>query len=156
MVSWWSLNVFRHTDPNRKVRGANMGSIWGRQDPCGPHVGPMNFAIWEDIKDNDWLKRIFHCYIYAYSTLKIFGYISSSARSQVPWKMKCKPNTSVEYLHPLDIRCSTNSICNLYFKYRHPSLRWALMNKNVRMKSMHHVALESHLECLTPNKKISC
>ena len=23
-----------------------MGSIWGRQDPDGPHVGPMNFAIW--------------------------------------------------------------------------------------------------------------
>ena len=29
-----------------KVHGANMGPIWGRQDPCGPHVGPMNFAIW--------------------------------------------------------------------------------------------------------------
>ena len=23
-----------------------MGPIWGRQDPDGPHVGPMNFAIW--------------------------------------------------------------------------------------------------------------
>ena len=23
-----------------------MGSIWGRQDRGGPHVGPMNFAIW--------------------------------------------------------------------------------------------------------------
>ena len=22
-----------------------MGSIWGRQAPGGPHVGPMNFAI---------------------------------------------------------------------------------------------------------------
>ena len=29
-----------------KVHGANMGPIWGRQDPGGPHVGPMNFAIW--------------------------------------------------------------------------------------------------------------
>ena len=36
-----------HSDS--KVRGANMGSIWGRQDPGGPHVGPMNFAIWEII-----------------------------------------------------------------------------------------------------------
>ena len=26
--------------------GASMGPIWGRQDPGGPHVGPMNFAIW--------------------------------------------------------------------------------------------------------------
>ena len=29
-----------------KVYGANTGPIWGRQDPGGPHVGPMNFAIW--------------------------------------------------------------------------------------------------------------
>ena len=26
-----------------------MGPIWGRQDPGGPHVGPMNFAISETI-----------------------------------------------------------------------------------------------------------
>ena len=32
--------------PDSKVRGANMGPIWGRQDPGGPHVGPMNFVIW--------------------------------------------------------------------------------------------------------------
>ena len=29
-----------------KVHVANMGPIWGRQDPGGPHVGPRNFAIW--------------------------------------------------------------------------------------------------------------
>ena len=27
-----------------------MGPIWGRQDPGGPHVGPMNFANWGCIK----------------------------------------------------------------------------------------------------------
>ena len=32
--------------PDSKVYGANMGPIWGQQDPGGPHVGPMNFAIW--------------------------------------------------------------------------------------------------------------
>ena len=32
--------------PNSKVHGANMGPISGRQDPGGPHVGPMNFGIW--------------------------------------------------------------------------------------------------------------
>ena len=32
--------------PDSKVHGANMGPIWGRQDPGGTHVGPMNFAIW--------------------------------------------------------------------------------------------------------------
>ena len=32
--------------PNSKAHGANMGTIWGRQDRGGPHVGPTNFAIW--------------------------------------------------------------------------------------------------------------
>ena len=30
--------------PDSKDHGGNMG----RQDPGGPHVGPMNFAIWDD------------------------------------------------------------------------------------------------------------
>ena len=38
----WINNNF----PDSKVHGANMGPIWGRQDPGGPHIGPMNFAIW--------------------------------------------------------------------------------------------------------------
>ena len=33
-------------NPDNKIHGANMGPIWGRQDPGGPHVGLMNFAIW--------------------------------------------------------------------------------------------------------------
>ena len=31
--------------PDSKVHGANLGPTWGRQDPAGPHAGPMNFAI---------------------------------------------------------------------------------------------------------------
>ena len=31
--------------PDSKVYGANMGLTWGRQDPGGPHVGPMNLAV---------------------------------------------------------------------------------------------------------------
>ena len=27
-----------------------MGPIWGRQDPGGPHVGPLNFAIWDALQ----------------------------------------------------------------------------------------------------------
>ena len=34
-----------HNTPDNKVHEAYMGSTWGRQDPCGPHVGPMNLAI---------------------------------------------------------------------------------------------------------------
>ena len=40
-----SFGIFEQF-PDSKVHGANMGPIWGRQDPGGPHVGPMNFAIW--------------------------------------------------------------------------------------------------------------
>ena len=32
-------------DPDSKFHGAYMGPTWGRQDPAGPHVGPMNLAI---------------------------------------------------------------------------------------------------------------
>ena len=37
-------------NPESKVHGANMGPIWGRQGPGGPHVRPMNSAIWEDLQ----------------------------------------------------------------------------------------------------------
>ena len=32
--------------PESKVHGTNMGPIWVLSAPDGPHVGPMNFAIW--------------------------------------------------------------------------------------------------------------
>ena len=32
--------------PDSKVHGADMRPIWGLQVLGGPHVGPMNFAIW--------------------------------------------------------------------------------------------------------------
>ena len=35
-----------NTLPLNKVHGVNIGPIWGLQDRGGPHVGPMNFAIW--------------------------------------------------------------------------------------------------------------
>ena len=33
-------------NPDSKVHGTNMGPIWGRRDPGGPDVGPMDIAIW--------------------------------------------------------------------------------------------------------------
>ena len=43
---FWFKHVVTNLHPDSKVHGANMGPIWGRQNPGGPHVGPMNFAIW--------------------------------------------------------------------------------------------------------------
>ena len=42
-----------------KVHGANMGPIWGQQDPGGPHVGPMNFAIWDYLNDSCLVDKIY-------------------------------------------------------------------------------------------------
>ena len=53
---WWRgisgpnlITAFMAIHPDSKVHGANMGPIWGRQDPGGSHVGPMNFAIWAGV-----------------------------------------------------------------------------------------------------------
>ena len=39
----------QNDNPDSNVHGANMGPIWVQQDPGGPHVGPMNLAIWEPV-----------------------------------------------------------------------------------------------------------
>ena len=44
----YDLKIKRHF-PDNKVHGANMGPIWGRQDPGGPQVGPMKLAVWVGI-----------------------------------------------------------------------------------------------------------
>ena len=38
--------TFLQLYPDSKVHGANMRPIWVRQDPGGPHVGPMHLALW--------------------------------------------------------------------------------------------------------------
>ena len=50
--------------PDNKVHGANMGPIWDRQDPGGPHVGPMNLAIWDAIEHLKDLKIIFSKWLF--------------------------------------------------------------------------------------------
>ena len=61
---------FNCDHPNSKVDGANMGPIWGRQDPDGPHLGPMNFAIWavhwKPLKKGWWCK-VWKCSLLAWS-----------------------------------------------------------------------------------------
>ena len=41
-----NVHIEQDIAPDSKIHGANMGPIWGRQDPAEAHVGPMNFAIW--------------------------------------------------------------------------------------------------------------
>ena len=46
------------TYPDSKVHGANMGPIWDRQHQGGPHIGPMNLAIWVAFPENISLKHL--------------------------------------------------------------------------------------------------
>ena len=41
-----ALFIGSHISDN-KDHVTNLGPIWGRQDPGGPHVGHMSFAIWD-------------------------------------------------------------------------------------------------------------
>ena len=57
--------------PDSKVHGDNMGPIWGRQDPGGPHVGPMNFAIWDA-----WILNSFASIVYVNEVFRTSSYAS--------------------------------------------------------------------------------
>ena len=39
-------NISQDTFPDNKVHGANMEPTWVLLAPDGPHVDPMNLAIW--------------------------------------------------------------------------------------------------------------
>ena len=52
-VKWFSR--IHLTNVNTALIARFMGSTWGRQDPGGPHDGPMNFAIWEGSLEDAWL-----------------------------------------------------------------------------------------------------
>ena len=41
------LIELNYSIPNSKVHGTNMGPTWVLSAPDGPHVGPVNFDIWD-------------------------------------------------------------------------------------------------------------
>ena len=40
-ISYWPILHRPFPIPDSKVHGANMGPIWGRQDPSGPMLAPL-------------------------------------------------------------------------------------------------------------------
>ena len=62
-----SFAVFCCGIHDSKAHGANMGPIWGRQDPGEPHVSPMNFAIL-DVTDQ-LLAHVLWCDVIAVETI---------------------------------------------------------------------------------------
>ena len=72
--------------PDSKVHGANMGPIWGRQDPGGPHVGPMNFAIWVCLK-----LRLLECVSSHYVEMRVIETrISINQTGAIYWDVRHK------------------------------------------------------------------
>ena len=53
------MPIFIQAIPDSKIQGANVGPTWGRQDPGGPHVGPMNLAIWDGMAPCRYLNQSF-------------------------------------------------------------------------------------------------
>ena len=50
--------------PGGKVHEAYMEPIWDRQDPGGPHVGPMKLTIWVCTSMTSHIED--HCNVYYY------------------------------------------------------------------------------------------
>ena len=46
-VTWEVARPLSNWSLIARCMGPNMGLTWGRQDPGGPHVGPMILAIWD-------------------------------------------------------------------------------------------------------------
>ena len=60
-----SLSMFVKETPDSKIHGANVGPTWGRQDPGGPHVGPIILVIWAGEVSNHAISlQATQCYTY--------------------------------------------------------------------------------------------
>ena len=70
-----------------------MGPIWGRQDPDGPYVGPMNFAIWAVVSQHKGpLKQNFHYFL----IINLYKLLNKPSRSQWNKSSQC-PHYSNAY-----------------------------------------------------------
>ena len=64
-----------------KVHGANMGPTWVLSSPGGPHVGPMNLAIWEGFAGNQ------TCRVTAWS----LAFLHWNESNTIAWKFQDTP-----------------------------------------------------------------
>ena len=84
------------TVPDSKVHGANMGPIWGWQDPGGPHVGPMNLAIW----GGNWISMVVHDVLKTFYTCTLATIILNQSIIMTLWCfLCCLPEQAAWYYH---------------------------------------------------------
>ena len=71
--------------PDSKIHWANMGPIWGQQNPGGPYVGPMNFAIWvhcnASLQNNFFISVGIGTGRYKYNIISLMSQIDDSRHS---------------------------------------------------------------------------
>ena len=87
------IGLSHETIPDSKVHGANMGPIWGRQDPGECHVGPMSFASWD---------AMHYMYCYVLQAGKIFWHSPKLgsllySRYKIPLAQACFPLTQPNF-----------------------------------------------------------
>ena len=111
-----------------------MGPIWCRQDPGGPHVGPMNFAIWdvrritkrtEGVCYNQWAPQMNFLCIFFSRVKQYYLWTPTHAAANFVWEIIC-------CLRIGDVEPSTN--------FRHKSYYWYLC---VSMDMTHHPRIYS-------------
>ena len=69
-----------------KVHGTNMRPVWGRQDPGGPHVHPMNSAIRVDLWD-------------AWNWCRHSNLLPASLYAYCPWDYSCDQRGCAIYIY---------------------------------------------------------
>ena len=109
--------------PDSKVHGANMGPIWGRQDPGGPRVGHMNFVIW--VLLYIWAQYRFVCHLYPTHVHSLLAYV--------------KLKETVQWCH-MRLWCTKSSASGLFVIARQsphhlPFVRWIQMHTYIMTTS---------------------
>ena len=79
-----------HNHPDSKVHGANMGPVWGQQDPGGPHIGHMKLAIWADHRGHN-KPNISSMWIYMkYLPISFRVHVIAPVPVKEPWRIWVK------------------------------------------------------------------
>ena len=86
-----------------KVHGVNMGHIWGRQDPGGPHVDPMNFAIWDVSFADESIVSLYNCNGHARAFRCVVERLMNCCKKQIKFSstktrvLEADPGFIIEY-----------------------------------------------------------
>ena len=107
-----------------------MGPIWGRQDPGGPHVGPMNFAMWdgmiifvESTKSSFiYFSQLFLCLI-LWPLHKIALNSKAATLWSIPWYLNC----SVGWVH-FHFMAARMQESSRFWKAAAFTNKWSMMN----------------------------